>query len=103
MTQPMIKELDMNTLTDANLLRQVMDRVKKEGDHHVIKKNGEPEAALLPLEDLDLLRRVAVTKERAWDDFFENLKEVHALNAAFSHTEIEADVDAAIQEVRRAQ
>jgi len=97
----MIQELDVKALFDANILRQILSRVSKGSDQYILKENGQPEAALLSIHDLKLLEQVKERKERAWDDFFENLKEAHALNLDFTAEEVEADVDAAIREIRQ--
>ncbi len=96
----MVQELEVKSLTDMNELRQILSRVRNTGAQFILKHNGQPEAALLSIADLALLQRMRTVKERAWDDFFENLSEVHALNAGYTATEVEADVDAAIRELR---
>jgi PHD/YefM family antitoxin component YafN of YafNO toxin-antitoxin module len=99
----MVKQLDIETLLDASSLRDVIQRVKLDGDQYILKDNGKPEASLLSIEDFGLLQRMSAVKARAWDDFFENLKEVHAHNAGYSAAEVEVDVDAAIQEICQAK
>ncbi len=99
----MVQELDVNELADANQLREILARVHNAGDQYILKENGQRRAALLSVEDLELFKRMQAARERAWDDFFENLDEIHALSPRFPVEEVEADVDAAIQEVRRAQ
>ncbi|MCI0442327.1 type II toxin-antitoxin system Phd/YefM family antitoxin [bacterium] len=99
----MVKELEVKELNDADYLRRVLNRIKSDGDQFILKENGQPEAALLSVDDWELLKKVKADKEKSWEELFENIKEVHALNAGFSAEEVEADVDEAIQELRRGQ
>lgn len=97
----MIQELDVKALADVAALRDVLRRVKQHGEQYILKENGEAEAVLVPVREVEDLKRRQKLKKQAWDDLFANMREVHALNAGFSAEEVEADVDAAIQEVRQ--
>ncbi|MCG3158973.1 MAG: hypothetical protein DKINENOH_05621 [bacterium] len=99
----MIHELDIKELANLATLRDVLRRVSQNGEQYIIKENDRADAVLIPLRDLEDLKRRQEIKQRAWDDLLANMREVHALNAEFSAEEVEADVDAAIQEVRRAR
>lgn len=52
------------------------------------------------MKDIDLKEKAKVDKEQAWQDLFENLEEVHALNPDVSEREVHADVAAAIRSIR---
>ena len=97
----MVKELEVKTLSDINEMRAVLASVRMAGAQYILKDNGEPEAALLSIADLALLQRMQSVKERAWEDFFENLHAVHVQNAGFSAAEVEAEVDAVIRDLRQ--
>lgn len=99
----MIQELDVKNLADIAELRNVLRRVKQNGEQYILREDEQAEAVLVPLRDLEDLKRREEIKQRAWDDLLANMREVHALNAEFSAEEVEADVDAAIQELRQAR
>ena len=99
----MIQELDVKDLANVAALRDVLRRVKQNGEQYILKENDQAEAVLIPVRELEDLKRRRELKQRAWDDLFANMREVHALNAGFSAEEVEADVDAAILEIRRAR
>ena len=99
----MVKDVDLKDLTDAHHFRQVLEQIKKGKDQFILKDNGQPQAALLSLDDLELLKKMKANKKKAWKDLFENLKKVHALNSEFSAEEVDADVDEAIKAIRRGQ
>jgi len=97
----MIKEIDLQDLTNTDDIRQLIDHLKSSQDQYILKENGEPLAALLSLEDFELLQKANIDKEAAWQDLFENLNEVHSLNPDVSEKEVHADVAAAIRAIRR--
>jgi antitoxin (DNA-binding transcriptional repressor) of toxin-antitoxin stability system len=96
----MIQEqnLDVKDLTNASRVRQVLSRVKKNGNRYIVTENGEPFALLLPLEGG---KPKKLNREQAWQELFKLMDSVHARNAHIPFVEVEADVDAAIREVRR--
>jgi antitoxin (DNA-binding transcriptional repressor) of toxin-antitoxin stability system len=96
----MIQEqnLEVKDLTNASRVRQVLSRVKKNGNRYIVTENGEPFALLLPLEGG---RPKKLDREKGWQELFKLMDSVHARNAHIPLAEIEADVDAAIREVRR--
>ena len=97
----MVKNIELKDLVDANRFRQVLEEIKKSDDQYILKDNGHPQAALLSLDDLELLKKAKLLKERTWDDLFKNVGQVHARNKQFSAEEVQADVAEAIKEVRR--
>ena len=97
----MEKEIDLKDLTNADSIRQLIVQLKNGKDQYILKDNGQPQAALLSLDDLELLKQAKVLKDRTWNDLFENLERVHTRNRDFSAEEVDADVDEAIKEVRR--
>ena len=98
----MIQEqnLDVKDLANASRVRQVISRVKKNGNRYIVTENGEPFALLLPLAGGKPRKP---DKEKAWQELFKLMDFVHARNAHVPVAEVEADVDAALREVRRAR
>jgi hypothetical protein len=96
----MVKIIDIGDLTDVKCLRQVLDDIRRNEHEYILEENGQPRAALLSLDDLELLQKARILKDRTWDDLFENLERVHARNMSFSADEVEADIDEAIKELR---
>jgi len=94
------QDLDVKDLANASRVRQVLSRVKKNGNRYIVTENGEPFALLLPLEGSKPRK---LDKEKAWQELFKLMDSVHARNAYVPVAEVEADVDAAIREVRRAR
>ena len=92
------QNLDVKDLTNAARVRQVLSRVKKNGNRYIVTDNGEPFALLLPLEGG---KPQKLNKEKAWQELFKLMDSVHARNAHIPLAEVEADVDAAIKGVRR--
>ena len=97
----MEKEIDLKDLTNTDSIRQLIAQLKNGKDQYILRDNGQPQAALLSLDDLELLKQAKVLKGRTWNDLFENLEPVHTKNRDFSAEEVDADVDEAIKEVRR--
>lgn len=97
----MVKEVDLKDLADIDHIRHILDMIKKGEDEYILKDNGQPQAALLSLEDLEVLKRAKADKENAWQDLFATLERVHALNPQVSPEEVDADVDDAIREIRQ--
>jgi PHD/YefM family antitoxin component YafN of YafNO toxin-antitoxin module len=97
----MVKAVDLKDLTDASRFRRLLEDIKKGEDQYILKDNGQPQAALLSLDDLELLEKAKADKEHAWQDLLENLKEVQALNPDVSEQQVHVDVDDAIRAVRQ--
>lgn len=96
----MTQELDIKDLADAAALRNVLLHLKKGRVQYVLKENDEPLAMLLSLDEVEQRKK---DKDKAWRDLFHVMDKVHAANDQFSAEEVEADVDAAIQEARQAR
>jgi hypothetical protein len=96
----MIQELDVKDLADVAALRDVLLQLRKGQARYLLKENGEPVAMLLSLDEVELRN---MDKEKALRDLFQVMDKVQAANAQFSAEEVEADIDAAIQEVRQAR
>jgi len=97
----MVKDIDLKDLSDVDYIHQLLDLLNRGEDQFILKENGTARAALLSLEDFKLLEQARIDKKQAWDDLFENLKGVHALNPNVSEKEVHADVAAAIRAIRR--
>jgi len=92
------KALDVKDLANTARVRQALSRVKKNGNYYIVKDNGKALAVLLPLTEIAQQKR---DKENAWRNLLKVMNSVHVRNAYFTGAEVEADVDAAIREVRR--
>ena len=99
----MAKEIDLKDLTDINRLREILNHIKEGSDQYILKDNGQPLAALLSLDDLELIKKAKEDKEKALENLFKNLKEVHARNADASEEQVHKDVEEAIREIRRSR
>ncbi|MGH7595944.1 MAG: hypothetical protein ACREOI_06300 [bacterium] len=86
----MYKKLDVTALTDVENLRQALDYVKKNGEQYLLTDNGEPQAVLLSLHDIELLKRVKRNVESAWEDVLDVLKNAHPPNVSLSAEEKKA-------------
>lgn len=96
----MIQELDVKDLADVAALHNVLGRIRKGRAQFVLKENDKPVAMLLSFDEVEQRKK---DKEKAWRDLFQVMDKVHAANAHFSAEEVEADVDASIQELRQAR
>jgi PHD/YefM family antitoxin component YafN of YafNO toxin-antitoxin module len=78
--------------------RAVFDDVTKNRIPYILMRGSKPQAVLIPYEDY--------IKYQTWERESENqryervMRRMQELNAHYSDEEIEADVEAAIQEVR---
>ena len=96
----MIKDLTVNDVADVDRFRKILASINNSGDQFIVKEQGKPQAAILPLADLRLLQEVKINKEKAWKELFGNMHDVHALNVNFSAEEVDRDVDEAISAIR---
>ena len=72
----------------------------------ILKRDGQPVFAVLPFEEYrrlrDLAERERVETEAKWRERFDRLlAEVHSQTAQYSSNEIEAEITAAFNEVRK--
>ncbi len=73
----------------------------------ILKRDGQPVFAVIPFEEYRRLRDIAererVEAETRWKERFDRLlAEVHSQTAQYSSDEIEAEITAAFNEVRKA-
>ena len=99
----MEKTIDIKDLTNADSIRLLIAQLKNGKDQYILKDNGQPQAALLSLDDLALLKQAQQNKQKAWDRLFENLEKVHARNPDVSEEQVHADVEEAIRAIRQPQ
>ncbi|MBI5824077.1 MAG: type II toxin-antitoxin system Phd/YefM family antitoxin [Chloroflexi bacterium] len=78
--------------------RAVFDDVTKNHIPYILMRGSKPEAVLIPYEEY--LKYKKFSDEEANQKFDVLMKRMQKLNAHFSDEEIEADIEAAIQEVR---
>ena len=78
--------------------RAVFDDVTKNGVPYILMRGSKPEAVLISYEEY--VKYKNFSDEEANRKFDAAMKRMQELNAKFSDEEVEADVEAAIQEVR---
>lgn len=97
-----ILEVEMNQIIGVTELqrrfRAVFDDVTKNHIPYILMRGSKPEAVLIPYEEY--LKYKKFSDEEANQKFDVLMKRMQKLNAHFSDEEIEADIEAAIQEVR---
>ena len=79
--------------------RSVFDEVTRKGIPYVLTRGSKPEAVLLPYEEY--LKFKKLSDDEADQKFDAMVERLGKLNAKFSDEEVRADVDKAIQEVRK--
>lgn len=84
----------------AGRLRTVLDEVAREQVTYVLESNGRPEAAVIPYEEFLRLQRLAERERQRLERWDRSRARLAAANAHFTDEEIDADVRAAIAEVR---
>ncbi len=92
--------LEVKGLSKTSRVREALSRVKKNGSRYIVTENGEPVAMLLPLAGGKPKKK---DQEKAWQELFQLMESVQARNAHISVAEVEADVEAAIREIRSAR
>lgn len=97
----MVKNVELQDISDADRFRQLLNDISKSEDQYILKDNGQPLAALLSLSDLEVLKQAKQNKQKAWDLLFENLEKIHARNPDVSEEQVHADVEEAIRAVRQ--
>lgn len=78
--------------------RSVFDDVTTNHTPYVLTRGSRPEAVMIPYEDF--LRFQALDEQQIIHRFDRLMERMATYNATFSDEEIEADVEAAIAEVR---
>lgn len=78
--------------------RLVFDKVAKKGIPFILTRGSRPEAVLIPYEEY--LRYQAMNEPDEQKKFDLLMKRMQVLNENVSDEEFEADIEAAIQEVR---
>ncbi len=78
--------------------RVVFDKVVKKGTPFILTRGSRPEAVLIPYEEY--LRYQAMNEPDEQKRFDLLRKRMQTLNENFSAEEVDADIEAAIQEVR---
>lgn len=79
-------------------LRAVLDEVAHERASYVLARDSHPEAALIPYEDFVRLQKIL--ERDGLERFDRTVDRLAEQNAVYSDEEVEADVEAAIAEVR---
>lgn len=78
--------------------RSVFDQVVKERTSYILTRGSRPEAALIPYEDY--VRIQSMSEDDVLDRFDRLMEKMRLVNAGRSEEEVQADVEAAIREVR---
>jgi prevent-host-death family protein len=79
--------------------RSVFDDVTKKGIPYVLTRGSKPEAVLLPYEEYVKYKKLS--DEEADQKFDAMVERLSKANTKFSDEEVSADVEEAIQEVRK--
>jgi prevent-host-death family protein len=87
---------DISTQELKTRIGEVVDSVRLRGDRYIVRRRGKPVAALVPLE-------VNESFERDRDRIFDLMETVAERNRNVPDAEIEAAIDQAVKEVRRAK
>lgn len=78
--------------------RSVFDQVVKERTSYILTRGSRPEAALIPYEDYVRIR--SMSEDDVLERFDRLMEKMRLVNAGRSEEEVQADVEAAIREVR---
>ncbi|MFH1908327.1 MAG: type II toxin-antitoxin system Phd/YefM family antitoxin [Chloroflexota bacterium] len=78
--------------------RSVFDQVVKERTSYILTRGSRPEAALIPYEDY--VRIQSMSEDDVLERFDRLMEKMRLVNAGRSEEEVQADVEAAIREVR---
>ena len=84
----------VNVVVVCERLDEILDEVRERGNPYVIERDGKPVAAVVPVEQLE-------RAERARKEFFEIVDRIHERNKDVDPEEIERDIEAALEEVRK--
>ena len=79
--------------------KSVFDEVVNEQIPYILTRGSRPEAVLMPYEEY--VRYQAITEENVKERFEEVLGKIRQATAGRSEEEIQADIEAAIREVRQ--
>jgi prevent-host-death family protein len=78
--------------------RSVFDEVVKEKTSYILTRGSRPEAVIIPYDDY--LRTQKLNEAEVLARFDSAIERMRQYNSHFSDEEIEADIEAAIREVR---
>jgi prevent-host-death family protein len=78
-------------------LGELLDAVYHRSDEVVIERDGKPMAVAIPYERYQALER---DREESRERFFDAIRQIHEHNKDVPYEVIQAEVDAAIREVR---
>lgn len=79
--------------------KSVFDDVINNQTPYILTRGSRPEAVLIPYEEY--VRYQAITEENVNERFEDVLKKIRKATAGRSEEEIQADIEAAIREVRQ--
>ena len=104
-----IKAIELSRINTIAQFRALLKKVQEESDQFLLEQEGKVIAALVPPDHVEAMAQqdiVASTREvRAEDSarsaFFSVMDKVQARNLEFSEEEVEQDIMAAREEVRR--
>lgn len=80
--------------------RTVLEEVIRQGVAYLVTKDDQPGAALIPYPELVRLQKRAQLGTSFWEQWERSTERLAAANAHFTDDEVEADVTAAVEEVR---
>jgi len=105
----MIKTIELSRIKSLAQLKTLLKKVQRGSDQYLLKQKGEAVAALIPPADLEVIvakdieavKREARQGEAARSALFAVMDKVQAKNLEFTEEEIEQDIMAAREEIRR--
>ena len=97
----MVRNIELKDLSSLDDVFQLIKNLKPGEDQFVLNEDGEPKAALLSVQDLELLQNAKQNKKEALKELFSTLDAVHERNAHIPEEEVHADVAEAIAAVRQ--
>lgn len=97
----MVRNIELKDLSSLDDVLQLIKSLKPGEDQFLLNEDGQPKAALLSVQDLELLKSAKQNKKEALKELFSTMDAVHAHNAHIPEVEVQADVAEAIAAVRR--
>jgi len=97
----MVENIDLKDLRSIDDILQLIERLKQGQDQFILNAGGQPKAALLSIEDLELLKSAKQNKQAALQKLFATMDAVHDRNKHIPEEQVYNDVAEAISAVRQ--
>ena len=96
----MVRNIELKDLNSIDDVFRLIESLKPGEDQFVLNEDGQPKAALLSVQDLELLQSAKQNKKEALAGLFSTMDAVHARNADIPEEQVHADVAEAITAAR---